>query len=53
MEILLKLSKNQAFHLIEIIEYMEHGVFDSLWHDNADTAQKITKMIKTQVKEAN
>ena len=47
----LSIFKQAAKDLLEIFEYMQHGVFDANWHSEQATVEKLIPMLTKKIKE--
>ena len=47
----LTITKEAAKDLLEIFEYMQHGVFDANWHKEQATVEKLIPMLTQEIKE--
>ena len=42
----IKVTKRTAKSLIEIFDYMQHGVFDSAWHEEQDVVDELKPQLE-------
>ena len=47
----LSISKQAAKDLLEIFDYMQHGVFDARWHSEQATVEALTPLLVKKIKE--
>ena len=47
----LSISKKAAKDLLEIFDYMQHGVFDARWHSEQATVEELTPLLVRKIKE--